>query len=117
MGILIGSGELMGSFLAGSPAHVEQIDRQSIKWGSRIPHALFHQTGTGTGFQRRVKGSGRGMPMRKIIDLNAAAKRAMRSVMVQRMSTIARREGFGISTGLGLDPLAARMVGLSALGL
>lgn len=114
--ILFETGELKGSFRRGGTGHVEDIDRQSMRWGTRIPHALFHQTGTGASFQSSVRRPGRGLPMRKMIDLSGAEKRTMRSIMVQRLATIARREGFGISKGLSLDPLGARRVGQSLLG-
>lgn len=114
--ILIESGRLMGSFRKGGEGHVEDIDRQSMRWGTRVPHALFHQTGTGANFQQSVR-SGRGLPMRKILNLSSGERRTMRSIMVQRLATIARREGFGISGGLELDPLAARQLGESVLGL
>lgn len=115
--ILIDSGHLMNSFTSGGEGHVEEIDRQSMRWGSSVPHALFHQTGTGSGFQRRDKGPGRGMPMRKILEISAAGKRSMRSILVSRLATIARREGFGISKGFSPDALGARRIGQIALGL
>lgn len=117
LGILTDSGYMAKSFTLGGSDHVEEINRQSMRWGSRVPHALFHQTGTGSGFGRQVKGSGRGLPMRKIINLPKMAKRAMRSIMVRRLATIARREGFGIGSGISPDVLTARRIGQIALGL
>lgn len=114
--ILFDTGRLFRSFQRGGADHVEEIDRQSLRWGSRVPHALFHQTGTGSGFQQVAKSPGRGMPMRKILELSNAQKRTMRSILVQRLATIARREGFRV-TGSGGDPLQARQIGQRMLGL
>lgn len=115
--ILIETGEMLGSFRTGGSGNVNEIGEQHFRWGSSLMRALFHQTGTGSGFQRLAKGSGRGMPMRKILQLDDDQRRRMRSIMVQRMATIARRVGFGVSKGLDLDPLSARMVGKAMLGI
>lgn len=58
-GILYSTGALLGSLGAiGAPGHVEQLHRQSLLFGSRLPYAIFHQTGT------------RRMPARPIIALS-----------------------------------------------
>ena len=42
---------LRGSLVeAGAPGHVEELDAQSLLFGSSLPYAIFHQTGTGIGF-------------------------------------------------------------------
>lgn len=119
--ILVGDGRLWNSFRRGHPDHVEEITRSSLSWGTRVPYALFHQTGTGKGFQQTSvqtgAGTGRGMPMRKILEFTSPMKRELRSIMVQRLATIARREGFAVTGNSALDPLTARRLGQKLLGL
>jgi phage gpG-like protein len=57
----------------GAPGHIEETDGQTLTLGSRLPYAMYHQTGTGAGYGQtygpaRVKGQ-RGMPMRPLIVL------------------------------------------------
>lgn len=56
--------------------HVEELDGQSLVVGSRLPYALYHQTGTGRGFGRAQLPAGppqgRALPMRPIIVLSGA---------------------------------------------
>lgn len=88
-GILCVTGALRGSLTdPGSPGHVEQLDEQSLLFGSDLPYAIYHQTGTGIGFGqtdvarplqssassrtrkgRKAPGPGRGhtLPMRPLI--------------------------------------------------
>lgn len=114
--ILFETGRLEQSFREGGQDNVTEISRDRLIWGSRVGYGVFHQTGTGSGFQQTRKGTGRGMPMRKILVLSEARKRAMRSILVRRLATIARREGFAVG-GSGQDPLAARQLGESLLGV
>jgi phage gpG-like protein len=113
------SGRLFRSFREGGADHVQDVSRERMLWGSAVPYGVFQQTGTGSGFQQSRKGPGRGMPMRKILALTQANKRAMRSVLVRQLATIARREGFAIAGehGLELDALSARKLGSMSLGL
>src|SRR5579885_1021598 len=68
--VLFKTGDMYRSFQHGEANHVENISRDKMIWGSIDPKALFHQTGTGSGFQRAIKGTGRGVPMRKILELD-----------------------------------------------
>jgi hypothetical protein len=113
---LIETGAMRGSFHQSDPFNFTEITRDRLRWGSRLQRSMFHQTGTGSGFQQRQKGAGRGMPMRKIIELSEQRKRALRSILVRHLAQIARREGFAI---LGSDqtPMSARRAGQIALGL
>ncbi len=117
--ILFDSGALFRSFQKGGADHVEEISRDRLRWGSRRPYALFHQTGTGAGFQSIFKAPGaRGMPMRTILSLTELNKRAMRSMLVRQLAQIARREGYAVmSSQTDVDPLAARSGGSAMLGL
>ena len=58
---------------AGAPGHLEETDGQTLTLGSRLPYAIYHQTGTGTGYgQTFLPGHAkrqRGMPMRPLIVL------------------------------------------------
>jgi phage gpG-like protein len=70
--ILYETGALLRSLTdPGSADHLEESDGQSLTLGSRLPYALFHQTGTGWGFGRtgQMAGQqkGRGTPMRPLI--------------------------------------------------
>lgn len=115
--ILFTSGRLAGSFKRGGQDNVEIITRQSLSWGSRVPYAIFHQTGTGAGFQALTKAVGeRGVPMRKLLALTSQQKAAMRSIMVVRLANIARAEGFAMVPGIK-DPGQARNLGKELLGL
>jgi phage gpG-like protein len=68
------TGALLASLTdAGAPGHVEETDSQTLTLGSRLPYAIYHQTGTGTGYGQtflpgHTKGQ-RGMPMRPLIVL------------------------------------------------
>jgi phage gpG-like protein len=68
------TGALLSSLRdVGAAGHVEEADGQTLTLGSRLPYAMYHQTGTGVGFGQtympvRVKGQ-RGMPMRPLIVL------------------------------------------------
>lgn len=86
-GILYVTGALFGSLTdKGAPGHVEELGSQSLLFGSRLPYAIFHQTGTGIGYGqttvarrsqspagsrsgRKAAGPGRGraLPMRPLI--------------------------------------------------
>jgi phage gpG-like protein len=68
------TGALLASLTdAGAPGHVEETDGQTLTLGRRLPYAIYHQTGTGTGYgQTFLPGSAkgrRGMPMRPLIVL------------------------------------------------
>ena len=66
------TGALLASLRdAGAPGHVEETAGQTLTLGSRLPYAIYHQTGTGTGYGQTFlpghsKGQ-RGMPMRPLI--------------------------------------------------
>jgi phage gpG-like protein len=80
-GILYDTGALFSSLHdPGAPDHVEENDGTSLLFGSGLPYALFHQTGTGEGLSqaqppargsrsRKSPGAGRGraLPMRPLI--------------------------------------------------
>ena len=73
--ILNSTGALLASLIdAGAAGHVEESDRQSITLGSRLPYAMFHQTGAGRGFGQSSitsgRGKGRGLPMRPLMVLS-----------------------------------------------
>lgn len=80
-GILDVTGALLGSLTdAGAPGNVQEVDGQQLIFGSSLPYATFHQTGTGLGLgqsqlsgiarkSRKGTGPGRGraLPMRPLI--------------------------------------------------
>ena len=94
--MLIRTGRMAASFQQGGAGHIETISGTKLVWGSQVPYAIFHQTGTGKGFgQERVAtgpGSGRGMPMRRILTLTDPLKRSMRYVMMSRLAQIVGSE-------------------------
>lgn len=116
--ILFNTGRLYRSFQGGSD-YVEEIGRANLRWGSLVPYALFHQTGTGVGFQQLLKtAAGPGVPMRKILDLTDPQKRKMRSLLVVQLANLARKEGFGLLQGqTGVSAGLARLAGMRAFGL
>ena len=75
--LLNATGALLASLTdAGAPGHVEETDGQTLTLGSRLPYAIYHQTGTGAGYGQRLlpgptKGR-RGLPMRPLIVLTPA---------------------------------------------
>lgn len=73
--ILNSTGALLASLIdSGAAGHVEESDGQSLTLGSRLPYAIFHQTGAGRGFGQRSitpgRGTGRGLPMRPLMVLS-----------------------------------------------
>lgn len=121
--ILYETGKLVHSFVEKTPEHIEEISRRKLRWGSKLPYALFHQTGTGKGFQKQQiatgPGTGRGMPMRKILVFTPEMKQRMRNTLVGRLAHIARQVGFAVtpsSERSELDPLTARRIGQQVLG-
>ena len=117
-----GSGMLEKSFQKGQPLHHEEIEKRLLRWGSDVSYALFHQTGTGKGFEqdRRFigalrEGEGRGMPRRRIIWLTNREKQTIANTMVGRMAQVARMIGFR-TLGRGATPLEARMAGEQIIG-
>jgi phage gpG-like protein len=118
--ILHHSGMLEESFRKGQPAHHEEITPRRLVWGSDVPYALFHQTGTGKGFGRdrmaTGPGTGHGMPRRKEIFLSDRMKHQIHNIMSGRMDQVARQYGFGVTRDRGLSPLEARMIGQKILG-
>jgi phage gpG-like protein len=83
--ILYSTGALLRSLgEPGAADHREELEEQSLVLGSRLPYALYHQTGTGRGFgqSRLSPGAGRGMPMRPLIVLTG--ERAERWVEIVR---------------------------------
>ena len=68
------TGALLASLKdVGAPGHVEETDGQTLTLGSRLPYAIYHQTGTGAGYGQTslpgpVKGQ-RGLPVRPLIVL------------------------------------------------
>lgn len=133
--ILEVSGLLRGSFLKGGTGHVEQIDEKHMLWGSGVKYGLFHQTGTGLGFEKdrfeslgaareRVSKQfptapmsavkGRGMARRKIIPQKDEIVFSIASIIRKEIVEHARRVGFAAG-GRGLSPLEARKIGQSLL--
>lgn len=112
--ILVHTGQLIASFQRNNPAHVEQLEPKQMLWGSSVSYALFHQTGTLKGFGQDVvqtgKGTGRGMPRRKILILDDGLKILIRSRIQKQIVESARRAGFAAS-GRGVSPLEARQIG------
>lgn len=119
--ILNVSGALRGSFTKGGGAHHEEITPKKLVWGSDVPYALFHQTGTGKGFGReRVAtgpGTGRGMAMRKILSFTDQLRQQMGRTMTGRIAQVAQGIGFRIAGREGIGQGEARRIGNIALGL
>ena len=119
--ILYQSGALLRSFVEKGGEHEETITPKKLLWGSRVPYSLFHQTGTGKGFQRASGvptgvGTGRGMPMRKILSFTDKMKQKMARTMTGRIAQVARQIGFRVA-GRDVDAGEARRIGNIALGL
>ena len=76
--ILHRSGMLEESFQKGQPAHYGEITPKKLTWGSAVPYALFHQTGTGKGFgkDRVTTGPGTGAGCRAARNSFSAAHEA-----------------------------------------
>jgi len=122
--LLYVTGALSKSFRKGGAKHVEEIGPQKLRWGSDVPYAMFHQTGTGKGYQRgRVPvgpDTGRGMAMRRIIELTEDIRTRMRRSMTGRIAQVGRQIGFRVvspSERKGLGPGEARRIGYIAMGL
>lgn len=102
--ILVQTGRLKRSFTGGAE-HVEKIDDARLAWGSAVPYALFHQTGTGVGYgkreEKRTLGPGRGMPQRPMLfarrlDLRDPWMAEMQRILMQEGDRAARAAGFAV---------------------
>lgn len=117
-GILYRSGDLARSGIEGESGHVEEITDQRLLWGSSVGYALFHQTGTGKGFGKsRVStgpGTGRGMPMRKMLVITRPMTNDIMLAMQAHLQLVARQVGYGI-LGRGATPPEAKIAGLARL--
>lgn len=100
-GILYETGALLASLRdPGAPDHVEERTGDSMVLGSRLPYALFHQTGTGWGFGRTQSAAGfrlgRGMPMRPILVVTGERSDAwvemFRQALEERITLLGRKE-------------------------
>lgn len=118
--ILHRTGMLERSFRKSEPHHVEDLGPKKMTWGSDVPYALFHQTGTRKGFdQARVAtgpGTGRGMAMRKILSVTPALQADIERTLLGRGAQIARMAGFRVTGSRGATPLEARQIGERMLG-
>ena len=119
--ILYQTGALLRSFVEKGGEHEETITPKKLIWGSRVPYSLFHQTGTGKGFQQASgvptgPGTGRGMPMRKILSFTDQLKHKMGRTMSGRIAQVARQIGFRVA-GRDVDAGEAARIGRIALGL
>ena len=118
--ILINTGRLLHSFTEKGGQHHEEITPKKLVWGSDLPYSLFHQTGTGKGFQRDSvptgPGTGRGMAMRKILSFTEQLKHKMGRTMTGRIAQVARQIGFRVA-GRDVDAGEAARIGRIALGL
>ncbi len=98
------TGSLLRSFLGLGAEHVEDLSEKKLLWGSSVPYARFHQSGTGKGFGRSEgvptgRGTGRGMPMRKILAFSESMRADVESEFIARLAPVARQAGFGIRFG------------------
>lgn len=119
--ILIDKGNLLHSFTEKGGSHEQTITPRKLTWGSLVPYSVFHQTGTGKGHQKAAgvptgPGTGRGMPMRKILSLTEDIKGQMTRTMMRRIDNVSRAIGLK-RFGRGIDPGEARRIGYIALGL
>jgi hypothetical protein len=116
--ILVESGALLESFQAGGTDHVERIDKKQMEWGSADPVAIWHQLGTGKGFNRRRvetgPGTGRGMAMRKMVWITEEEREVIRQKLVGHLSLELTRAGGAIARKT-MGP--AEAAGLSATEL
>ena len=116
------TGRLAQSFVAMGGDHIEAITPTKLAWGSAVPYSLYHQTGTGKGYQQTLiatgTGTGRGMPMRKILVMTPQMKVSLERAFLDQGDQIARSAGFGVSRqGMGrLTQPDARGVGNIVLG-
>ena len=118
--VLFQTDVLERSFAREGAGHVREITPKRLRWGSSVPHAVFHQTGTGKGYQQeRVQtgpGTGRGEPMRKIIVLTEKMKQQVRSKFTGRIAKVAQGAGFRLFGREGIGRGEARRIGMIALG-
>jgi phage gpG-like protein len=109
---------LMKSFQRGGASHREEITPRRLLWGSDVPYSLFHQTGTGKGFEHDEvetgPGTGRGMARRAILRLGKAARNEIMTRLQARLNQIARQIGYRI-LGRGATPIEARLAGLTRM--
>ena len=137
--ILRVTGALERSFEKGGADHIEQVSARRLTWGSMVPTALFHEFGTRDkvsfkaagaryvlaktkagreGFEK-AGGQGGGIPARPMIVYSRAMAKEISSVMLGRISMVARQIGYKVGgRAFGhekLTPLDARMIGKAML--
>lgn len=88
--ILYVTGALLRSLRdPGEPGHAEEFDGNTLTIGSRLPYALYHQTGVGWGFNRAEAApgpqKGRGLPMRPLIVVSGERSERWVEIVRQHM--------------------------------
>lgn len=96
------------------------LTERSLVWGSDVSYGIFHQTGTGKGFDQRSvptgSGTGRGMARRPPLDFspNDPRSAAMQRIIMAEGAQRARAAGFRVG-GRGTTPAEAVQIGDIAL--
>lgn len=80
-GILRESGRLFDSLTSPGGEHEEEISKTEGRWGTAVPYAIFHQTGTSK------------MPTRPPIDFREEDKREITRLVQRFIVEEARRQG------------------------
>ncbi len=81
---------LYQSLVMGGPGYVEEFKPKSMRYGTEIEYALYHQMGTS-----------RGMPARRIFDFKPEDDKQLGRTLNARARIAARKLGFAAASKLG----------------
>ncbi len=101
--ILQASGRLRDSLAGQSSERIDTHEPLLLRWGTEVPYAVFHQTGT------------RKMVARQILDFTSENRMAMQSTLDVESQKFARRLGFDL-TPENIGPREAT-IGVATPGL
>ncbi len=83
--ILQASGRLRDSLAGQSSERIDTHEALLLRWGTKVPYAVFHQTGT------------RKMVARQVFDFTTENRMAMQSTLHVESQKVARRLGFDLT--------------------
>jgi len=97
------SGHLRNALGGQSSEGIDMRQPLLLRWGTEVPYAVFHQTGT------------RKMPARPIFDLTVEDREVMRATIEREAARFSGRLGFAVASELGGNARPAREPGVAAI--
>ncbi len=116
--ILQATERLRSSLVEKTGDTVEELEPLKMRFGTRVPYGIYHQTGTA----RRARGSapsgGGGMPARRIFDFTEVDRLVTQKTIQRLALDFSRRLGFAVAPRAGFRDVGAaeaRRMGAAAL--